>query len=70
VRIDVDAVALQPVGAGLCALVNRHRDPGAVQALREAEAADAAADDHDVELLRSGHADKSHSSACFCQLNI
>jgi hypothetical protein len=41
-----------------------------VQPLGEAEAADATADDHDVELLESGHAKKSHSNAWIYQVDI
>ena len=49
VRVDVDAVALQPVGACQRALVDGDVDAGAAQSLSQAEPADAAADDHDLE---------------------
>jgi hypothetical protein len=45
----VHAVALQAVGEGPIALVDRGADPGSLQTLGECEAADAASDDNDVE---------------------
>jgi hypothetical protein len=45
----VDAVALQAVGDGAVALIHRRTDAGALEALGKREAADAAADDEDVE---------------------
>src|SRR5262244_1018956 len=45
IGVDVDAVALQPVGANPVPLIDGHSDPGAPQALGQAEAANSAADD-------------------------
>ena len=49
VRVDVDAVALQPVGTSFAALIDGDRYSGAAQTLCQAKTADAAANDHDVE---------------------
>jgi hypothetical protein len=49
VRVDVDAVALHPVGAGLRALGDLHLDARPQQPVGEAQAADAAADDENAE---------------------
>jgi len=46
---DVHAVPLQTVGQGAIALVDRSTDPGALETLRERQAADAAANDKHVE---------------------
>ena len=46
---DVHPVALQAITRGAVALVDCRTDPGSLQALREREAADAAADDEDTE---------------------
>src|SRR3954454_6924855 len=48
-RTDVHPVALQAIGQGAVALKNRGGDPTSFKALREREAADAAADDEDME---------------------
>ena len=48
-RIDVHAIALQPARRRLVALIDRDADAGFLQALREREAANAAADDDDME---------------------
>jgi hypothetical protein len=50
---DVHPVALQPITGGAVAIVDRRTDPGSLQTLGEREAADAAADDQDMEWL--GH---------------
>ena len=49
VRVDVDAVALHPVGAGLRALGDLHLDARPHQPVGEAQAADAAADDENAQ---------------------
>ena len=64
IRVDVDAVALEPVGTGLGALIDGDRYSGAMQPLRQAETTYAATDDHDVELVGSSHACKFHTDAC------
>jgi len=51
VRVDVDAVALHPVGAGVRALGNLHVDARPHQPVGEAQPADAAADDEDLQGL-------------------
>jgi hypothetical protein len=48
-RTDVHPVTLQAIGQGAVTLVDRGADPGLLEALREREAADAAADDEDTE---------------------
>ena len=48
-RIDVHAVALQPIGGRAVALVDRGADAGLLQSLGQAQPADATADDEDVE---------------------
>jgi hypothetical protein len=45
VRVDVDPVALEPVGPRMCALVDGHRHTRPTQALCQAQPADAATDD-------------------------
>src|ERR1700722_15629973 len=55
-RVDVDAIALQPLVAHPIALVNRDADAGLAQSLREAKSADAATNDGDVEFwMRHGN---------------
>ena len=49
--VDVDAVALQPVGAGVGAFGDLHVDARLHEAVGQAQAADAAADDQDVEWI-------------------
>ena len=51
-RTDMHPVALQAVGQGAVTLVDCSADPGSFQALRQGEAADAAADNHHVEGFR------------------
>ena len=46
---DVHPVPLQAITQGAVALVDCRTDPGSLQALREREAADAAADDQNME---------------------
>jgi hypothetical protein len=58
-RIDVHPIALHAVGAGAVALIDGDADTGLFQALREREAADAAADDHDVKRRGLGIGDRS-----------
>src|SRR5947208_1747618 len=56
VRADVDPVTLQPVGAGVGPLVDGGAHPGPAQPMRQAQAADAAADDQDVRgVIRHTH---------------
>jgi hypothetical protein len=50
--IDVDPIALHPVGAGAVALIDGDADAGLFQALRQSEAANTAADDDDMERRR------------------
>jgi len=52
-RTDVDAVALEPVGAGAVALIDRDAQAGFHEALRESEATDAPSDDADVKAMVS-----------------
>ena len=52
-RADMHPIALQAIGQGAVAFIDRGADPGALQALRQGEAADAAADDQDMKGL--GH---------------
>jgi hypothetical protein len=60
-RIDVDAVTLQPVGAGQAALVDGDVDAGTAQPLSQAEPTDPTADDHDVRSRTSSHVHQYHS---------
>ena len=51
-RIDMNTVALQPVGTGSIALVDGDAHAGLLQALRQRQTTDATADDDDVERRR------------------
>src|SRR5207248_1246426 len=66
VRVDVDPIPLEPVGTGGAALVHGDRDAGAAQALREAQPADATAND---QYARS-HANHYHSFAWHSQSTV
>ena len=69
VRVDVDAVALQPVGTSFAALIDGDRYSGAAQTLCQAKTADTAANDHDVNLLRSSSCLESYSGMSLYQVN-
>jgi len=49
VRVDVDAVALHPVGTGVRALGDLHLDARPREPVGEAQSADAAADDENAQ---------------------
>src|SRR5215469_7147897 len=56
-RLDMHAIALDAIGAGAVALIDGDADDVFLEALRQREPADAAADDDDVKrpLQRGGH---------------
>jgi Bacterial regulatory proteins, tetR family len=58
VRADVDAVALQPVGAGVGPLVDGDADVGPAQPVGQAQAADAAADGQVANRRSPGQAER------------
>ena len=63
-RIDVHAIALQATRGRAVALVERDADAGFLQALRQGEAADAAADDDDMERRGLGVGDRLAARLC------
>ena len=69
VRIDVDAVTMQPVGAGQAAPVDGDVDAGIAQPLSQAEPADPTADDHDARSRTSSHVHQYHSLDHLYQIN-